>query len=134
MTRSGTCGVDGGILVQNNTFWGNVDADSNCKNSVFRNNVVIGNQPCANWGGGEVWTWGYNVFANPGASCAGTANAKQCTPSFVDASHANGNGDIVANDPCVKSAADPGKYPAKDIHGISRPQGSGPDSGANEVG
>ena len=127
---NGLCGANGGVLVQNNTFWGNVDADSNCKNSVFRNNVVLNNQPCANWGGGEVWTWGYNVFANPGASCAGTANAKQCTPTFVDPSHANGNGDILARDRCAGGAADPQAFPLTDKHGRPR---IAPDAGANAV-
>jgi hypothetical protein len=130
----GTCGQSGGILVENNVFYGNVDADSNCQNSVFRNNVVMDSQPCANWGGGEVWSWAYNVFANPGSFCDSTNKAKVCTPSFVDPNHSDGNADVTANDPCVKSAADPSNYPATDIHGKPRPQGSGPDAGANEVG
>ena len=73
------------IVIRNNTFWGNVDADIACGTGPapkFRNNVIM-NGTCANWAGNREWDWGYNVFVNPGADCMSTAHAKQCTPVFV---------------------------------------------------
>ncbi len=92
--------------------------------------MIVNNFACANWGGNQEWDWGYNVFADPGADCMSTSHAKQCTPAFVNPSYANGNGDIVANDPCVRSAADPRSYPPTDMRGKPR---WAPDAGATAV-
>jgi hypothetical protein len=133
----GTGGAPNKILVQNNTFYGqgpvNIMGDtdisgSTCgsSNVIIRNNYFITGQPCASQG-----TASYNVFQT---GACGT-NAKTCTASFVDSSRlSSGNGDIVANDSCVMSAANPSSYPPTDIHGNERPQGTGPDASANEVG
>jgi hypothetical protein len=125
------------IVLENNTFYGNVTADITCGQNPaprFRNNVVLNDNACSAGGPPTSFDYSYNVWADPGYACADTNHAKVCTPAFVDPSHSNGNGDITSNDPCVKSAADPNNYPPTDIHGIKRPQGTGPDAGANEIG
>ena len=121
------------IVVENNTFYGGVDAEIGCGSRstvIFRNNVVLGNETCLNYAGTEEWVFDYNVFANPGTGCAATPHAKVCTPALVDPAHANGNADVVAGDRCVGSAANPRVFPLTDAHGRPR---IAPDAGANAV-
>jgi hypothetical protein len=130
-----TCGSEHEII-QNNTFYGNAGADIACGThpaAVFRNNIVLSRYACT--GPIMEWTWSYNVFANPGPGCAGTPHAKVCTPRFADPAHTNGNADLARNDVCAVNAVKSGKgtFPATDIHGTKRPQGTAVDAGADEI-
>ena len=73
----------------------------------------------------------YNTWSSGGCG----SHAKTCTPSFADSSHANGNIDLNPSDTCAKNYVPPpaGTFPATDIHGTSRPQGTNVDAGAHEI-
>ena len=123
------------MIIRNNTFFdagaislrGDTDiSGSTCGNGVnFYNNYVTSSNSC-NFGSGNVVAH-HNVFTS--GSCG--SNTKTCTATFVDSNrYSTGNGDIVANDPCVKNAANPERYPVTDIHGSLR---WAPDVGATAV-
>jgi hypothetical protein len=121
------------ILVQNNTFYAGADAQVSCgfrPTVVFRNNIVLGQEACLNWGFNEEWTYDYNVFANPGPGCRETRHARVCTPVFLDRSHANGYADVAPGDRCAREAGDPSAYPLNDMRGKPR---WAPDAGAAAV-
>src|SRR5262249_61243857 len=92
---------------------------------------VYGNifaQPASSCGGG---TFAYDVFAPGGSSCG--TNAKLCSVSFAQPVPAFGggkpDGHLASSDTCAKDAADPGRFPALDVDGGTRPGGPPPDAG-----
>ena len=117
------CGAHGSIVVRNNTFYGNVGYYSpDCSSATILNNYfVTGSTAC--YGAGS---FVYNVTES-GVGVCGT-KSRTCTAVFVDPDRlTTGNGDIASDDPCVKNAADPARYPLTDIHGNPR---WAPDAGA----
>ncbi len=85
--------------------------------------------------GGSNDTYTNNVFYS-GTSCG--SNAKSCTPAYL-ASTTNltqpGDFHLASTDTCAKGAADQtsGNYPATDVDGQARPQGTAVDAGADEI-
>lgn len=127
----------GGITIQNNTFISGLIADWNCAGSpqgTFRNNLVnlTGSSFFCQSTNVTSGTYNTNVFMQTGNGCNTTTGAKVCTPSFVDGSHALGNVDLANGDTCAKNYVTTG-YPATDINGTTRPQGTNADAGAMEV-
>lgn len=81
----------------------------------------------------------HNVF-NPSFSATCGTNGKKAAPSFVGPTPAPAfNNGIVPNyalqsgDTVAKDWGDPSNFPATDIVGTARPQGSAPDAGAFEI-
>ena len=108
---------------------GCVSGSSGCWN-VYGN--IVGWANC-----GPMSTWTYNVIGN--GSCGATN--KSGTPSFVGpalqgsfGSSTVPNFHLSTTDTLAKNAGDPANYPATDYDGNSRPQGTAPDAGADEVG
>ena len=86
--------------------------------------------------GGTDDSYTNNVFYSGSGSCG--ANAKRCTPRFVSPTSSRtqaGNFHLAPEDTCAKGAADQtaGTYPATDIDGQARPQGSAVDAGVDEI-
>jgi chitodextrinase len=125
------------VVVRNNTFYTAATVDVNCPQKriagTVRNNVFAapdGSFVCLQ--AGRDFVADYNVFASAGCG----AHSKVCVPLFVDPSHGGGNIDLSAADSCAKNyvPAVSGTYPATDIGGTPRPQGSAVDAGADEAG
>jgi hypothetical protein len=97
---------------------------------AFANNIVYGNQVSgtgAQVGGDADCAWTYSDIGPQTVVATGNINAD---PQFVDA----GNRDyhLMSGSPAV-NAADSAATVDRDLDGDMRPQGSGPDMGADEV-
>jgi hypothetical protein len=91
----------------------------------------------ASYCGGALSTWEYNVTADN--SCTGGTN-KVGTPSFVGPTPQSSYGSatipnfhLASNDTVALSAGDPARYPSFDFDSDFRPQGAGPEAGADEL-
>lgn len=127
------CGGSDNFAFENVTIDGSIRFGCSGGPGTVTNSIIKqGGYDC----NGQNATYAYDVFEGAASTCTSTPHAKSCTPTWADASHANGNYDTTSTDTCARDAADKaaGNYPTTDIHGVSRPLGAGPDAGANESG
>jgi hypothetical protein len=101
-----------GEISLNNRFIGNLGPMSNY--NCYTNGV----------------TYSHNVWK--GAQC-GPTDLNVTNLGFVNSTAGSFNLHLTPGSPALNHG-DPGNYPARDLDGQSRPQGSGPDAGADEAG
>jgi chitodextrinase len=139
------------VLIQNNFFYpsGNpyeIQMDDYANVDLINNSIsgpimiwdrsgpgtgidIIGNvmkaSTCTAESSGDAINWRYNVIQ--GGTCGSTD--KNAAPGFVDA---NNNLHLAAGSAAI-DAGETSNFPLTDIDGQSRPMGSAPDAGADEV-
>ena len=122
-------------MIQNNTFVNGAALHGGCWNNpvvIFRNNIMTGSS--CNFGGSND-TYANNVFYS-GTACGSNAKSLHAGLRRLDHEpHQPGDFHLASTDTCAKGAADQtaGNYPATDIDGQARPQGTAVDAGADEV-
>jgi hypothetical protein len=75
-------------------------------------------------------SYAYNVWK--GAAC-GSTDLNVSGLGFLNSSPGSFDLHLAPGSPALNHG-DPGNYPSRDFDGQSRPQGSGPDAGADESG
>jgi hypothetical protein len=123
-----------GVIIQYNDIdFASVNNDAGCTGSAY---IVRGNVFVSEIGTCGSGTADHNIFPASGGSTCGTST-KRCTPTWVLSPPAVGgvqpNPSLQSSDTCAKDAGNPTNYPATDIYGTTRPQGSAPDAGAFEI-
>lgn len=113
-----------GVTIRYNSSLGGIRVDPMVTNAVIKGNVA---RKDTNYSCQDNISFSYNVWT--GASCSPTDR----TAPFADVFVSPGALDLRLKDGSdAIGGGDPADYPATDVQGQSRPQGSGPDAGADE--
>jgi hypothetical protein len=142
-THSNTCARGGssirvdergglnGVKLLYNSALGGISVDNGTPqplNVEQRGN--IGQKNSGSFFCGTGFVYSHNIWQTN--SCSPTDLSASFSDVFVDAAYGDGSADLSlkAGSPALDSAGSP--FPAADIFGTTRPQGSGPDRGAHE--